>query len=54
MTTGAALLALLALLVEYGLKLYAVGTVPENRRPAASSAWLLLILFVPVLGFPTG
>lgn len=52
MTTGAALLALLALLVEYGLKLYAVGTVPENRRPAASSAWLLLILFVPVLGFP--
>ncbi|HST71386.1 MAG TPA: cardiolipin synthase [Kocuria rosea] len=38
--------------VEYGLKLIAVGTVPENRRPSSSSAWLLLILFVPVVGFP--
>ncbi|MGN0063545.1 MAG: cardiolipin synthase [Nocardioides sp.] len=38
--------------LEYGLKVYAVGTVPENRRPASSSAWLLLILFVPVVGFP--
>jgi cardiolipin synthase len=40
------------ILLEYGLKVYAVGTVPENRRPASSSAWLLLILFVPVVGFP--
>jgi cardiolipin synthase A/B len=46
------LLAGLLLVVEYGLKLFAIGTVPENRRPASSSAWLLLILFVPVLGFP--
>ncbi|MFF0989612.1 cardiolipin synthase [Kocuria nitroreducens] len=38
--------------VEYGLKLLAIGTVPENRRPSSSSAWLLLILFVPVVGFP--
>lgn len=42
----------IAVLIEYGLKVYAVGTVPENRRPAASSAWLLLILFIPLLGFP--
>ncbi|WP_052327733.1 phospholipase D-like domain-containing protein [Serinicoccus marinus] len=40
------------LLIEYGLKIWATGAVPENRRPAASSAWLLFILFVPVLGFP--
>ncbi len=39
-------------MVEYGLKLIAIGTVPENRRPASSSAWLLLILFLPVIGFP--
>jgi cardiolipin synthase len=26
--------------------------VPENRRPGSSSAWLLLILFVPVVGLP--
>lgn len=39
------------LVLEYVLKVLAVGTVPENRRPSSSSAWLLLILFVPVLGF---
>ncbi|WP_366942529.1 PLDc N-terminal domain-containing protein [uncultured Serinicoccus sp.] len=42
----------LLLVVEYGLKIWAIGTVPENRRPGSSSAWLLLILFIPVLGFP--
>ena len=40
------------LVLEYGLKLVAIGTVPENRRPSSSSAWLLLILFVPFVGFP--
>lgn len=51
MTWLAALSATLIVL-EYVLKIWAVGTVPENRRPASSSAWLLLILFVPLLGFP--
>ncbi|GAA3594884.1 phospholipase D-like domain-containing protein [Kineosporia mesophila] len=37
---------------EYIIKIFAVGTVPENRRPASSSAWLLLILFLPVVGLP--
>ncbi|GLY16013.1 cardiolipin synthase [Kineosporia sp. NBRC 101677] len=37
---------------EYAIKFVAVGTVPENRRPASSSAWLLLILFLPLVGFP--
>ncbi|MDP9824895.1 cardiolipin synthase [Kineosporia succinea] len=37
---------------EYVIKFFAVGTVPENRRPASSSAWLLLILFLPVVGLP--
>ena len=48
----AQLVAVALVVVEYGLKLVAVGTVPENRRPSSSSAWLLLILFVPVVGFP--
>ncbi|GAB3254087.1 cardiolipin synthase [Kineosporia babensis] len=37
---------------EYLIKFFAIGTVPENRRPSSSSAWLLLILFLPVVGFP--
>ncbi|MBB2902459.1 cardiolipin synthase [Kineococcus radiotolerans] len=34
------------------MKAWAVGSVPENRRPGSSSAWLLLILFLPVVGLP--
>ncbi|GEO96728.1 phospholipase D-like domain-containing protein [Kocuria turfanensis] len=41
----AQLVAVALVLLEYGLKLVAVGTVPENRRPSSSSAWLLLILY---------
>ena len=40
------------LVVEYVIKVVALGTVPENRRPGSSSAWLLLIFFVPVVGLP--
>lgn len=40
------------LIVEFVMKIVALGVVPENRRPSSSSAWLLLILFVPVIGFP--
>lgn len=38
--------------VEYVIKIIAIGAVPENRRPSSSTAWLLLILFVPVIGVP--
>ncbi len=40
------------LVAEYLMKIIAVGVVPENRRPSSSSAWLLLILFLPIVGFP--
>nr|WP_205707073.1 phospholipase D-like domain-containing protein [Kineococcus vitellinus] len=40
------------MVVEYSIKVVALGTVPENRRPGSSSAWLLLIFFVPVVGLP--
>ena len=40
------------LVFEYAMKIIAIGVVPENRRPSSSSAWLLLILFLPIVGFP--
>lgn len=40
------------LLLDYTIKAVAIGTVPENRRPSSSSAWLLLILFLPIVGLP--
>ena len=40
------------LIFEYIVKIVAVGWVPENRRPASSQSWLLLIFFLPVLGLP--
>lgn len=38
--------------LEYAVKIIAIGVVPENRRPSSSTAWLLLILFLPVVGVP--
>lgn len=40
------------LVTEYVVKILAVGMVPENRNPASSQAWLLAILFIPVIGVP--
>ena len=37
--------------VEYTIKVAALGTVPENRRPSSSTAWLLLIFLLPVVGW---
>ncbi len=37
-------------LVELVIKIVALGTVPSNRRPSSSLAWLLLIFFLPLLG----
>lgn len=41
-----------AIVLEYVVKVIAIGVVPENRRPSSSTAWLLLILFLPVVGVP--
>ncbi|MEZ2122703.1 MULTISPECIES: phospholipase D-like domain-containing protein [unclassified Corynebacterium] len=40
------------LLLDYAVKIIAVGTVAQDRKPSSSSAWLLAILFVPVIGLP--
>jgi cardiolipin synthase len=48
----AGLITPLTLVVDYAIKIVAVGTVPENRSPASSNAWLLMILLLPVVGLP--
>lgn len=46
------LLAAIWVVIEYAIKIAALGTVPENRRPSSSTAWLLLIFLLPFVGFP--
>ncbi|WP_070866380.1 cardiolipin synthase [Corynebacterium sp. HMSC072D01] len=38
--------------LDYTIKFIAIGWVPENRSPSASTAWLLLILLIPFIGLP--
>lgn len=38
--------------LDYLIKFVAIGWVPENRSPSASTAWLLVILLIPFLGLP--
>ncbi len=45
-------LSILYLIIDYAVKIVAIGIVPENRRPSSSTAWLLLILVLPVVGLP--
>lgn len=40
------------MILDYGIKILAIGVVPEGRKPAASSAWLLAILLIPIIGLP--
>lgn len=42
----------IGLILEYGIKLLAIGVVPEGRKPSSANAWLLLILFLPIVGLP--
>ena len=37
-------------LIELVIKIIALGTIPRNRRPSSSLAWLLLIVVTPVFG----
>jgi cardiolipin synthase len=41
---------LIVYLVELTIKIVAIGTVPGNRRPSSSIAWLLLIVVTPIFG----
>ena len=41
---------LIGLIVDYSIKILAIGLVPEGRRPSSSTAWLLAILLLPFIG----
>jgi cardiolipin synthase len=41
----------LLIAVEVGLRLFALGVIPGNRKPSTGMAWLLLILVEPIIGF---
>jgi hypothetical protein len=43
-------LPLTVLLIGLVIKIIALGTIPRNRRPSSSLAWLLLITLPPVFG----
>lgn len=43
---------LVFLILDYTIKIFAVGYVPEGRRPSSSTAWLLAILLLPFVGLP--
>lgn len=43
---------MIGLLLDYTIKIIAIGFVPEGRRPSSSTAWLLAILLLPYLGLP--
>ncbi|AZA10636.1 cardiolipin synthase [Corynebacterium gerontici] len=40
------------LVIDYAIKIIAIGFVPEGRRPSSSTAWLLVILLLPFVGLP--
>lgn len=42
----------LAMVIDYAIKIVAIGFVPEGRRPSSSTAWLLAILLLPIVGLP--
>ncbi|MGD7001514.1 cardiolipin synthase [Corynebacterium halotolerans] len=42
----------IGLIIDYSIKIIAIGVVPEGRRPSSSTAWLLTILLLPVVGLP--
>ncbi|AJK69794.1 phospholipase D-like domain-containing protein [Corynebacterium marinum] len=42
----------IGLIIDYTIKVLAIGFVPEGRRPSSSTAWLLAILLLPFVGLP--
>jgi cardiolipin synthase A/B len=48
--TLTAIIVILALLIDFIVRVIAVIVVPRNRRPTSATAWLLAIFFIPYLG----
>src|SRR3954471_358026 len=43
-------ITVLAVLIDLGVKVAALGFIPQNRRPSSAMAWLLLVYLIPFLG----
>src|SRR5947209_13080888 len=41
---------LAAVAADLGVKIVALGLIPQNRRPSAAMAWLLLVYLIPFVG----
>jgi len=50
MATNVTFLTVALYLLDLAIKIVALGLLPEGRRPSSATAWLLLILFLPVIG----
>lgn len=37
-------------LLDFAVKVVALGVLPQNRRPSSATAWLLLVFFLPFVG----
>jgi cardiolipin synthase len=48
--TEVSVLTVVLYLLDLAIKVIALGLVPEGRRPSSATAWLLLILFLSVIG----
>jgi Phospholipase_D-nuclease N-terminal len=48
--TNVTFLTVAIYLLDLAIKVVALGLVPEGPRPSSATAWLLLILFLPVIG----
>ncbi len=46
-----AVLGVVFVVAEVGLRIVALGVIPGNRKPSTGMAWLLLILLEPIIGF---
>ncbi|TFD61994.1 cardiolipin synthase [Cryobacterium sp. Hh7] len=47
---GLTITVLLALIIDFSVRVVAIIVVPRNRRPMSGMAWLLTIFFIPYLG----
>jgi cardiolipin synthase len=48
--TNVTFLTVAIYLLDLTIKVVALGLVPEGRRPSSATAWLLLIMFLPIVG----
>src|SRR6185369_15050740 len=48
--TAAGVVTVVLALLDFAIKVLALGVLPQNRRPSSATAWLLLVFFLPFVG----